>query len=61
VLPAVIVQVYELGTGFKGGVLYLLNGHLDNLNPDRVAWIETRNLPTEDPLAGGADHGRDRP
>jgi hypothetical protein len=59
----VIVQVYELGTGFKGEALYLLHGHLDNLNPDRVDWIETRNLPTDDPLAAArimAATARDR-
>ena len=62
-LPAVIGQVYELGTGFKGEALYLLYGHLDNLNPDRVDWIETRNLPTDDPLAAArimAATARDR-
>jgi hypothetical protein len=59
----VIVQVYDLGTGFKGAVLYLLHGHLDNLDPDRVDWIETRNLPTDDPLAASrimAATARDR-
>ena|GEM_PF-4935487 len=58
-----IGQVYELGTGFKGEALYLLYGHLDNLNPDRVDWIETRNLPTDDPLAAArimAATARDR-
>lgn len=45
-----IAQV-ELGTGFKGEVEYLMCGHLDSLDPDRVAWTETRNLPTDDPRA----------
>ena len=58
-----IVQVTKPGNGFKGKVLYLMYGHLDNLNPDRVAWIETRNLPTDDPLAAArimAATARDR-
>lgn len=62
-LPTVIGQVYDLGTGFKGAVLYLLHGHLDNLDPDRMDWIETRNLPTDDPLAASrimAATARDR-
>lgn len=46
-----IVHVNKTGTGFKGTVLYLLHGHLDALNPDRVEWIESRNLPTRNAMA----------
>lgn len=46
-----IVHVNKTGTGFKGTVLYLLYGPLDALNPDRVEWIESRNLPTSNALA----------
>jgi Relaxase/Mobilisation nuclease domain len=45
----VIGRVYELGTGFKGVAAYLRFGHLESVDPDRVAWVDSRNLPTEDP------------
>ena len=39
----------DTGMGFKGCKEYLLHGHLDDMNPDRVDWIESRNLATYDP------------
>lgn len=44
-----IGKAYRMGTGFKGLAAYLVHGHRDGLQPDRVDWIETRNLPTRDP------------
>lgn len=44
-----IGEVYERGTGFKGVAAYLERGHRDDPKPDRVDWLDTRNLPTRDP------------
>ncbi|HEX8394241.1 MAG TPA: relaxase/mobilization nuclease domain-containing protein [Longimicrobium sp.] len=44
-----IGKAYKLGTGFKGLAAYLERGRADALQPDRVDWIESRNLPTRDP------------
>lgn len=46
-----IGRAYKVGTGFKGLAAYLERGHLDEPNPDRVDWVESRNLPTERPQA----------
>ncbi len=43
-----IGNVNELGTGFKGLASYLESGK-DRQQWDRVDWVETRNLPTQDP------------
>jgi hypothetical protein len=43
----VIGNAFVPGRGFKGLALYLEHGHPGaEVRPDRVAWIETRNLPT---------------
>lgn len=44
-----IGKAYKLGKGFKGLAAYLERGRADALQPDRVDWIESRNLPTRDP------------
>lgn len=44
-----IGRVFGKGFSFKGPLLYAERGPLDSLNPDRVDWIYSRNLPTEDP------------
>lgn len=41
----------KLGTSFKDLVKYLMEGPLDNPQPDRVDWVESRTLPTDDPEA----------
>ncbi|HEX6749064.1 MAG TPA: relaxase/mobilization nuclease domain-containing protein [Longimicrobium sp.] len=43
-----IGNVNKLGTSFKGLASYLETGK-DRAHPERVDWIETRNLPTERP------------
>ena len=40
------------GSGFAGLVRYLETGK-DGASPDRVDWIEARNLPTDDPRTAG--------
>jgi hypothetical protein len=45
-----IGKVNPLGHGFKGLLAYLEKGK-DGANPERVEWLETRNLPTRDPEA----------
>jgi hypothetical protein len=45
----VIGRAYVTGRGFKGLAAYLRDGHLGELRPDRVEWMDTRNLPTRDP------------
>jgi hypothetical protein len=45
----VIGKAHRLGSGFKGLAAYLERGQLDRMDPDRVDWIESRNLPTRDP------------
>jgi hypothetical protein len=47
----VIGRAFTAGRGFKGLAAYLRDGHLAEPNPERVAWIEARNLPTRDPAA----------
>jgi hypothetical protein len=44
-----IGEVAGIGTGFKGAITYLLLGKKDEPNPDRVAWTQLRNLPTDNP------------
>jgi len=44
-----IGEVAGIGTGFKGAINYLLLGKKDEPNPDRVAWTQLRNLPTDNP------------
>ena len=44
-----IGKAHRLGIGFKGLAAYLERGELDRMDPDRVDWIESRNLPTRDP------------
>lgn len=46
-----IGKVNKLGTGFKGVARYLERGSPERVEPDRVDWIESRNLPTRDPEA----------
>jgi hypothetical protein len=43
----VIGEAYAPGRGFKGLARYLRDGHLGEESPERVAWMETRNLPTQ--------------
>ena len=38
------------GKSFRGLVAYLLEGEKDAANPERVAWTETRNLATGNPM-----------
>ena len=40
------------GSGFAGLLRYLETGK-DGASPDRVDWVEARNLPTEDPSTAG--------
>jgi hypothetical protein len=42
-------MAYKPGKGFKGLASYLRDGHLGEERPERVAWMETRNLPTHNP------------
>ncbi|HYW06566.1 MAG TPA: relaxase/mobilization nuclease domain-containing protein [Longimicrobium sp.] len=42
-------MAYKPGKGFKGLANYLRDGHLGEERPERVAWMETRNLPTQNP------------
>jgi hypothetical protein len=51
VVPGVIGKAYRLGTGFRGLAAYLERGPREELQPERVDWIESRNLPTRDPEA----------
>jgi hypothetical protein len=46
-----IGRVYKLGTSFKELAAYLdlERGHLNQLGSERVAWTESRNLPTRKP------------
>lgn len=44
-----IGKVPKAGKGFKGLLRYLVNGGRDDPQPDRVRWLEVRNLATEDP------------
>lgn len=44
-----IGEVAGVGTGFKGAINYLLLGKKEEPNPDRAAWTELRNLPTDNP------------
>lgn len=44
-----IGEVAGLGAGFKGAISYLLTGGKDNPKPDRVAWVELRNLASDNP------------
>jgi hypothetical protein len=47
----VIGKVKKGGKSFKKLVKYLLEGPRDNPQPDRVDWVESRTLPTDDPEA----------
>lgn len=46
-----IVKVSPPGNDFGGGAHYLVHGKRDRLDPERVDWIESRNLPTHDAKA----------
>lgn len=39
-----IGKIPHTGRGFRGSFNYLLRGKRDNENPERLAWMETRNL-----------------
>ncbi len=39
----------KTGSGAVGAMKYLMQGPKDNQNEERVAWTQTRHLPTEDP------------
>jgi hypothetical protein len=45
-----VVAAKTKGTGFRGLAAYLEKGSPSRPRPDRIEWIEPRNLPTSDPL-----------
>ncbi len=45
-----IGKAYKAGTGFKDLAAYLQHGR-EGMEPDRVDWVDSRNLPTRDPQA----------
>lgn len=44
-----IGEVAAVGAGFKGAISYLVAGARDDPDPDRVAWMEVRNLASDNP------------
>lgn len=47
-----IPKIIAKGKSFKGAAAYLLHDKAHALSSDRVAWVETRNLVSDDPQLG---------